>query len=1592
MQEALERKEKAQFDFGDEFGNIPDEGPYEQKVEEVSRTVEELKIPYTNVRAGGMGFVTERGLKLRNPIEGYRTVGASIKDIYPEWKTDEDMQKGIKNITFWVDKNGTKYPVDPALTVEGVLNFGDSVGAEKYIRKGQNPDDETAWRNNILLWEKVIANRTTIPPGVVTAVEFADSEKGQKEGLTPIDPYGPRALNRVFGEFAFDVETEGSSENMAVLKRGHYYLNSFAFMPQRLFGDSGLPNALMAMHVDDKLRARGVSPRDRAILIEERLGELFYGDIERMIRNPYDTVVKGSASLGLYLAGEFLDTMDEIFETPLDLTGIIPQNEAYPSALITPSKGFLRDPGSRQNVIEFIFGPDLAFSLQERAKKAGVDLPLREAELIAQTYSGIPSKGFSLYLEFKIPTSLLNKYKWASSQKELQRFKRWTENEYKKTGTDKDFDLGELMAAYALVRPQVVAAEKGLDVTKTASPKQQAKYMKRIQQGIQIIDSQIENVDERAAVVQVQEALAQSYARLDSLKAQASRTGPTVKSVKELEKAKTAIENGHVALNNAKRRSSKPQWVVDDNVQDQYLLGGAITVNALAEALDLNDNNPELIDLFGIGAGAVLVFSKGNLRNASEYIKLKYAGATLFGRKKEDFRAQLEVYLNRIFRANPDVQLRYNQRSKIMKGLQDEILETGEIDEDLVYMTLPVLSDYAALRQIQQTAVDSISVNQGKDLNFVNALQSNLDAQAVLHKQLKEMLIGFEDTGVDNALVNIVRAAEQDARENIGQLNKTLNVIKEEGVQFYLNAAKQNTKGMIEERSPSTLEPSQTISFPDAMVQLFVGGMLDSSAIPADEFASVIARGEDAILRNVMTIQRTVFSKLGTVDNIKRLAQDNIPTYKDTDIINIDTAGGGLAYHLEVKHVSDNLAARRILMMLDPANNRGNRKLTYRVKGMNADMPDGVVPQVDVYDLFENILLTDTLFPGTEITAIRALRGDEILTAGQKIKTKTIVKDLTDPFFLRLANEGGLEPEEVIPAMAAEFGISTKGKSKLDLQFEVAARLLKDENTSFFKMTPDELIEFDRTIRSLAYNNKNKFSQSRLLETANLVDSKFEEFTIDGRLVDEVEVFYPDTNSFVPLRQLLNMGKEDYRRYKEVYFDDVNKSSLYGNAAILPKLMSWNKRVIQSEGGSAANPTGIGYEINAREWLSPNVIDQMLKEPDQARLFFDAMRNSLGSRSDFVSGTAHTDLFVQTMKTAIAEYLAQRGVKGDINTFEQRQAFDTLQKIFVMTDGGTGQTIPMFRVGEVIEDAFGKSSQTIGKDRQAVIDKNAEESIKSAIDAAKLPAEKVREGLQDSITLLQEFGVGKMKIGEVGDALIDFGPSRLADFKAALMEIRDSKITTKSKYTAQEVDEIIREAVINAISRQSFINTDKTKIDGGRQFSQQIVNLSSMQKILGIADNNVERQQFLTQILGEKKWNHFRATSKFLAELENDPIAYRMGITGVPRGFSVESIISRIYAVNRGVIRPQYVGTEAVLQQLRKQGYNLEAAMLNNVELGQMIMEIVSTGKPLNEVQNIEFQRLLLQSGAQMLNVYPLNDKVITDQFGRKIEVRTHKE
>jgi hypothetical protein len=86
----------------------------------------------------------------------------------------------------------------------------------------------------------------------------------------------------------------------------------------------------------------------------------------------------------------------------------------------------------------------------------------------------------------------------------------------------------------------------------------------------------------------------------------------------------------------------------------------------------------------------------------------------------------------------------------------------------------------------------------------------------------------------------------------------------------------------------------------------------------------------------------------------------------------------------------------------------------------------------------------------------------------------------------------------------------------------------------------------------------------------------------------------------------------------------------------------------------------------------------------------------------------------------------------------------------------------------------------------------------------------------------------------------------------------------------------------------------------------------------------------------------------------------RVRFTGIPRSFSVESYISRFYAVNRGVVSLRYVGTEAVLQQMRNNNMSMMTQIIKNPRIGELFLEMVRTGKPLPFDKEVEFRKLLV--------------------------------
>jgi hypothetical protein len=96
-----------------------------------------------------------------------------------------------------------------------------------------------------------------------------------------------------------------------------------------------------------------------------------------------------------------------------------------------------------------------------------------------------------------------------------------------------------------------------------------------------------------------------------------------------------------------------------------------------------------------------------------------------------------------------------------------------------------------------------------------------------------------------------------------------------------------------------------------------------------------------------------------------------------------------------------------------------------------------------------------------------------------------------------------------------------------------------------------------------------------------------------------------------------------------------------------------------------------------------------------------------------------------------------------------------------------------------------------------------------------------------------------------------------------------------------------------------------------------------------------------------------------------------MTVDGVPTGLSIESWISRIYSINRGVVSPRYVGAEALIQSFRMQGLSLLEAMVNDKKLAKTVQEILVSGKPLKtEQENFEFfQALSVAAGLSAIRL-----------------------
>ena len=81
----------------------------------------------------------------------------------------------------------------------------------------------------------------------------------------------------------------------------------------------------------------------------------------------------------------------------------------------------------------------------------------------------------------------------------------------------------------------------------------------------------------------------------------------------------------------------------------------------------------------------------------------------------------------------------------------------------------------------------------------------------------------------------------------------------------------------------------------------------------------------------------------------------------------------------------------------------------------------------------------------------------------------------------------------------------------------------------------------------------------------------------------------------------------------------------------------------------------------------------------------------------------------------------------------------------------------------------------------------------------------------------------------------------------------------------------------------------------------------------------------------------------------------------LPQSLSVESLISRLYSINRGIISPKYVATEISLQRFRQSKAHLMEEVVKNPELAVVIRKVL-------ESDNIYKDNLTNSTLEKMLN------------------------
>ena len=1345
--------------------------------------------------------------------------------------------------------------------------------------------------------------------------------------------------------------------------------------------DEETNRAIFAYKLNEFLEAEGLGERARAGVIMHSVGLPQFG------------------ATGFNDLGKLAGIGTEVMRFPFEGTAYI-LGEAYGGIMSVFSEEWsnagIADSVSRQQFFERFF-PRMPAIIQDRYTQLNLDVPYHVAESLARRFSGAGAQTAATMFEIKGGSALASFKQTLGAASEIRLFEQHARRYARdypdmpeedviaafKDIRNKQFlgmdvsGVSDSITAFTLGGVPVGRAVAAVTVKPTAKINS-IRISSRLKSGMQLADAAREAGD-RIRVTSMQRALDDAIAERNRI-VDSQLPKKSYKDAGRLEKVNKKIDALKMELRAEVAASEVPQFLRDIRVSDAYITVGS---SAGYQAFAVFGGDPTLGELFGAGTGIVATFLRSG--NDAEKMLKKYNLTTDMEERDLNLASML---LNNMTDMSPEFRAAVNTRIEYFNGLKQELIQAGVRPEVLERSAARImgLSVLQVLEEGMRLNLDAPSSAAFK--GSMEMLEENLATQRRFAADLREAmreLAKAEGVDIDGhavkKLYDTIDAAVTAGDSMIKQLDSDLDVLARNYEKAVHGLLLGTSEGM------SLLDAGSQTELAKTFENLAEFNIKKVDKTEINQVRKEVNRTHNGVA-NAITQKAKQLSRILPTQGAVRTTIRNIipqgtifkPGREPLNITEINTASNAFAALTESARVREAKKPMAIYGALD------NQVFSVPdgAGGFRRVMGNATVDAGPILDKMFAVLGTDD---GVELLLEMSEKSLRSSTVGKSIK---FLDNAAGGFLASVAEGMGKSVDDVIDealASASELGIKIDPRVPRHL---AAAQVIREQvkskgmEVSTIPMSFTQVKELGEAFSHIGYRLPVENRQSKLVYQGleDLTEAQLENFEVvdpdTGARYLAGDLFFeytdPATGQKIQstVRNGLQTAKQEWSEYKRRFFNDEN----------IGKWMGWKSKDARlPTQTSPAYPLGIDYgSVPPEKWLDFNAISKLNVEDGQRVM--KSINEAIGERgADGVYRINVASPDGQAMKAILEARLREHltnilaGENVDFNKI--RAEVRNLQRTFIGVNDA-GKEVAFIDADKVLKDVFPEFGE--GAVDEKILNAGNEKfnSAKQRIAAQVQDEVKVvKKGIAESVKFLQAYSSEAVDVKNVGLLVTSGGTSRVGKLRQHLIKLGNTK---------EEVDEILKAMVIQTVEERAFKLTGKHDIDPNNPnvlIPEVDLDENALKEMMGY--NNRETQAVMREILGDDTYDFYEKIVDFVSN-ERLNAASNVQATGIPREFSLESYISRFYAVNRGVVSFRYVGTEAVLQSMRRRNMSILMAALTSPKVGELFLEMINTGQPLPADKEAQLFNLLVVAAERADNyrTNPEKDVKVVHGFGHE--------